>query len=120
MRANANASGWLLVFGVFLSTVASRSSTYFRWAPFLNMVLFVVLIWFMICIHEAIHGLTARTLGGRVFEMALGAGRIRYRVSWRGTRFSLRQGLFLGLCISAFPRRSHIRLPTDVKNLAMT
>lgn len=101
---------WLLVLGVVLTILLSRGLGYISIQPLIDMAVFVALFWVIICVHEGIHAATAWLLSGRVFEIALGVGTIRYSVRWRGVRFTLRKGLIMGLCIGAFPQKERIRL----------
>ncbi|MBK8046050.1 MAG: tetratricopeptide repeat protein [Anaerolineales bacterium] len=79
------------------------------WRLLVNLALYVVLTWLTMAAHEAIHATAAWLLGGRVFEVSLGAGRRLTGLRWHGTRFSVRRGIFLGYCAAAFRQRSWIR-----------
>lgn len=100
------AAGW----GVLVSIWASGMAGRFLWAPAANITLLIPMLWLTICLHEAIHTLTAWLLGGRVYELTLGVGRILYSVRWRGVRFSLRESMLFGMSIATFPNRRYLRL----------
>lgn len=80
--------------------------------PFLNLLLAVAWLWPIVCAHEVLHGVAAWLAGGRVFELALGSGRLLRSTRVRGTRIAWRQqqGTYLGFCAAAFPQRKYLRM----------
>ena len=102
----------LLGVGGLAAMVAGKLLGYSLLIPPLNLLLAFALLWPIVCAHEAIHGLTARLAGGRVYELALGGGKLLHSFRLRGTRFAWRQrqGTYMGFCVAAFSQRQHLRL----------
>ena len=98
--------------GVLVIFVTGKLVGDFPVIPFLNLLLAFVWLWPIVCAHEVIHGVAAWLAGGRVFELALGSGKLLHSFRVRGTRFAWRQqqGTYLGFCAAAFPQRQYLRM----------
>ena len=102
----------LFALGALAAMVAGKLFGYPQWVLLLNLLLFFALLWPIVCVHEAIHGLTAWLSGGQVHEIALGGGKFLRSFRCRGTRFAWRQrdGMYMGFCAAAFSQRQHLRM----------
>lgn len=101
---------WLGYFGLFLVglfwlIITDGDAVYI----ILNLFIAAIAFYPLLALHEFVHALATILVGGKVFAIQLGLGRVLFRKKVLGIWLTLNRFLIAGLCFSGIPTINLIR-----------
>lgn len=88
------------------------------WYAFLNLLIFLLLLYPLLTLHEVAHGACASLLGGRVYQMRVGSGKSVFKLMIGKTIVCLHWIPSGGFTRFAFPQSTRLRLRYGITMLA--